>query len=139
MQEIDLDSDLYRKFGYHYLLSPYTHEDDAVMTYRANCALRATAWLMLQGVHAQSPIVHSHFIAMYMGWDPRDGVFWMEQDAPLLAGALSGILLAIPGWDISSGIYLERASASQQGKTIALLRPELCGIPPMEEGEPCLV
>lgn len=90
-----------------YLASPYTHEDEEVMTFRYREAIRASARLANKGYIVFSPIVHCHPIAV--AYDlPKDYEFWQNYSTSFLlhwAEAIS--VLCLQGWKESIGIKAE--------------------------------
>lgn len=94
-----------------YLAVPYSHVDPEVMEARYQHATLATAWLMRTlGYNVFSPITHSHPLHVIGGlrgdWD-----FWRDVDIEYLSVSCRIVILALPGWDKSTGVTAEREIA----------------------------
>lgn len=110
--------------SFDYLASPYTDPDPAVREERYQAALRATAKLMEQGRVVFSPIAHSHNVDRYISPEFHNGkahAFWMAQCSPLLKYASRLIVLKLPGWWESQGVWEEIRTA--KGKPIEYMEP----------------
>lgn len=108
--------------GFTYLASPYTHSDPAVREQRYRDACRAAAALMSRGDVVFSPIAHSHPIELAAGV-VNDGEFWKRQDAPYLEACTKLLVLMLPGWKHSTGVYHEVDRAMQRGIPIEYVEP----------------
>lgn len=97
-----------------YLASPYTHEDPAVVEQRFKQAEKATAKGLIRGECIYSPIVHCHEIAK--DYDlPKTFDFWQKYNYGMLRNASAMYILAIDGYNKSSGVLGEKAMAEQLG------------------------
>ena len=67
-----------------YLASPYTHKDEMVRQTRYRAALRATAYLLTEGKHVFSPIVHCHMVARAYEL-PGEFFFWQAYNENMIA------------------------------------------------------
>lgn len=111
---------------YSYLASPYSsgsyHCDDKKLMKeeRYREALRATAWLMSQGIHVFSPIVHCHILAITNDL-PGDSHFWKKYNYAMLGGAETIHVLTIMGWLNSEGVQDEIAYGRANNLPIYLL------------------
>lgn len=102
-----------------YLASPYSHPDPAVRQIRFQVACEATAYLMRQGMHVFSPIVHSHPLASYglpEGWD-----FWRGPDSHFLSLCQRFVVLMLPGWRESIGVQDEIHMRQAAGRDVEYL------------------
>ena len=96
-----------------YLASPYTHEDEKVMTFRYEKALKATARLASKGIITFSPIVHCHPIAIAYNL-PRNYEFWQAYSTSFLLHWAEAVnVLCLHGWKESTGIKDELAIARE--------------------------
>lgn len=104
----------YNHDGYHYIASPYTHEDPVIRQRRYEKALDFTAWLATKyRMWGYSPIVHSHnMVDLQTG---MDHAFWMEWSKSMLVTSRSVIVLQMPGWEVSKGVYMELEWAKELG------------------------
>jgi len=103
---------------YHYLASPYSSPDPAIMHERALAAQQATAWLLIRRTWVYSPIVHCHELALAHSL-PKDFDFWKEYNFAMLERAQGLIILTIDGWKESKGMTAEIAYARELGLPIA--------------------
>jgi len=97
-----------------YLASPYSDPDESVRVGRFESVCKKAAELMKRGHVVFSPIAHSHPISKYVG-NPNDGDFYLKQDIPLLEMFDEMWILALPGWNDSKGIQIERDHAESKG------------------------
>ena len=96
-----------------YLASPYTDYSDGLdAAYEA--AGRANAMLALSGVHVFCPIVYGHALAQFMPAMTHD--WWLDWCRPHMDAAAGIIVLQLPGWEKSLGIFAEREVFRMQGK-----------------------
>lgn len=108
----------YSHDGYHYIASPYTHADPVIRQRRFEKALDFTAWLAIKyRMWGYSPIVHSHPMVLHHDM-PVPMEFWVPWDHAMIHSAVSVIVLQIPGWEVSKGIYSELEYASELGKPV---------------------
>ena len=96
-----------------FLASPYTHQDEEVMTFRYKEALKASARLINEGYIVFSPIVHCHPIAIRYNL-PRDYSFWQDySNSFILYWAELFNILCLDNWKSSVGIKDESALARE--------------------------
>ena len=114
---------LTRSPGYHYLASPYTHHDPAVVEARYNAAVEAAGRLMRQGWTIFSPIAHSHVIAGRVNL-PTTWDYWRVIDEAFLSRADSLMVLTLDGWTSSRGVRDEIAMAARHGVPVSYVRME---------------
>ena len=114
--------DLQISGGYWYLATPYSKWaeglDDAAFT---ACKLRGR--LMLRGVRAFSPIVHSHYVARAANIDPYSHAIWLPDDKPFFELAHGLLVADLPGWRESVGVGEEIKWARAHGKPRFLIDP----------------
>lgn len=111
----------------HYLATPYTaYPYGLENAFLAAC--RAAACLTDSGVPVYSPVAHWHPISLFMENKPPE--FWIELNRPYMQTALSLIIVQLPGWDRSAGIFHERTLFEQMNKPVKFLGwpaiPECC-------------
>ena len=92
--------------GYVYLASPYSHERAEVREERFREAQRASAWLFVKGIWVISPIAHWHDITERFVL-PTDALSYKGCNDALQLGAIATYVLAIEGWEKSSGVLGE--------------------------------
>jgi hypothetical protein len=92
--------------SYHYLASPYSHLDPAVMHARYERAELATAWLLSRKIWVYSPIVHCHNMAKKLKL-PTDNEFWKAYNRVMIRASDGILVLQIDGWAQSVGIQDE--------------------------------
>jgi hypothetical protein len=105
-----------------YILSPYSHDDEAIRQARYEKACKYAASLVLQGYNAYSPIAHSHGIAIYGGL-PLTADYWWPINREMIDWADECHCLMISGWQYSAGIRQERDYISQVEKTFYFIKP----------------
>jgi hypothetical protein len=89
-----------------YLASPYTHENEEIKKERFEIVCSVASYLMLQGIHIFSPIVHTYPIAI-RGGVPTSWEFWGDYDKEFLNFCSEMLVLTISGWDKSVGVLAE--------------------------------
>lgn len=97
-----------------YMACPYTHPWSAVRQERFRKATVAAAWLSMQGKVVFSPITHSHPMAEMVDM-PTDWEFWKEIDEQYLQLSKELTVLAIEGWEKSTGVRDETIIAERMG------------------------
>lgn len=103
---------------FHYLATPYAkYPHGRENAFRAAC--RAAACLTDSGVPVYCPIAHWHPIALFMEEKPRE--YWIELNKPHMRSAPSLIIIQMPGWDESEGIFAERCFFEEMKKPIKFL------------------
>ncbi len=112
-----------------YLASPYTRlcqragGFDAAAS--ARCGIDATEYaarLALVGVTAISPIaLASMMVSMSLSLKPLDGAFWGRWCQPLLRKCSKVIVLPLPGYMESTGVWHEVRHALQSQKRVYVL------------------
>lgn len=105
-----------------YLASPYSDTDWQVRLNRFECACKAAAKLMSDGVFIYSPIAHTHPIAL-AGSLPPDFDFWAAYDRAILQCCKRMIVLRLPGWEQSKGVSAELVIAEELGITVEYMDP----------------
>ncbi len=108
--------------GYIYLASPYTHPDADVKEQRYMAAVKAAAKLMSEGRCVFAPIPHSHEIDKTFV-TPMPLSFWQMQDMAILRHAEELVVLALPGWEESSGVQWEIDVAMSLGIPVTYMEP----------------
>jgi Domain of unknown function (DUF1937) len=108
--------------SYHYLASPYTHPDPAVVLEHYEAALKATNWLLSKRIWTYSPIVHCHELANRFDL-PIHAEYWEEYNRAMLLSAIGLFVLDIPGRKTSRGVIFEWHLARDESIPITLLRP----------------
>jgi nucleoside 2-deoxyribosyltransferase len=106
-----------------YLASPYSSYDREELNERVRKTERATATLIERGHLIFSPILHSHYIAHLVSFDPLNHApdkmtGWMAYDFAMIDKADEVWVLQIPGWDTSNGVRAEVEYAQKTGKPI---------------------
>lgn len=89
-----------------YLASPYSHPDPVVVKTRVLLTMQCCAALLRSGVHAWSPILHSHSMAEREEL-PTDAAWWWEWSKDFIRRSDGILVLKIPGWDESKGVKAE--------------------------------
>jgi hypothetical protein len=106
--------------GFWYLATPYTKYGGGIeAAFRE--ASRINGHLFKRGVHAYSPIAHSHPVAEYSQIDPLDHSFWLPVMQPMMDLSCGMIIAKMEGWGDSYGIGEERKVFERQGKPIFYL------------------
>jgi len=99
-----------------YLASPYTHASEAVMKWRHEQVVRATAEYIREGLLIFSPIVHSQPLEKYnlgFRWDE-----WRNWDLHMLDLASELWVLCLDGWKESQGVQAEIRHARSKDKPV---------------------
>jgi len=89
-----------------YIASPYSHEDDSMMDYRAELVTFFAASLVEKGDVVFSPITFGHELSK-KGDLPTDFEFWNNFCITFLSKCDKMIVLKIEGWEQSIGIKAE--------------------------------
>jgi nucleoside 2-deoxyribosyltransferase len=119
-----------------YLASPYTHPDPAVMQERYEQTCIAAADLMRAGFHVFSPIAHSHSIAQF-GNLPTAWEYWREFDLVMVEKCDLFLVLILPGWEESTGVFAEFTHAKRHNIRTMFYEPGgflVPGFPVMHKG-----
>lgn len=103
--------------GLVYLASPYTSTDKLLVQYRQMCVEWATAEALRLGWMVYSPIAHCHNLAERYGL-PGDAEFWENYNRVMIARADWLWVLALDGWERSSGVKGEIEFAESRGLPI---------------------
>src|SRR5260370_35643395 len=106
-----------------YLASPYSHPDAAIRKQRYHAACRATAEMMREGHIVFCPIAHSHPLVEHglpTGW-----AYWERCDRAFLERGDEVAVLTLDGWQDSIGVQAEIRIATELGKPVRYLAPEL--------------
>ena len=104
-----------------YLAVPYSHKELDVRIKRFECSNVATAELMKDGHYVFSPISMSHPIAEQCSV-PGDWNFWAKFDTAFISCCHKLFVLALDGWDKSTGVKAEIEIAKNMGIEIVYLR-----------------
>lgn len=109
-----------------YLASPYSSADPEVVLQRVKDVGDATAKLIEAGNLIFSPILHSHYIAHLVAFDPLNHApdkltGWMEYDFAFIDKADEVWVVMIDGWDKSHGIAAEVDHARETNKPVRYL------------------
>lgn len=89
-----------------YLASPYSHEESAIQQRRFEQARTVTGWLIAQGKHVFSPIVHCHELTLSHDL-PGDASFWHDYNISFLRRSDQIYVLTLEGWKESKGVSQE--------------------------------
>ena len=108
------------KMTYHYLASPYSHEDPWEMERKYLQVLEAIDSTFSHGRAYYSPIVHFHELAKTMN-APRTSPVWSFHNRNMLNSSAGLVILTLPGWQYSVGIKEERTWAEEFGLSIETL------------------
>lgn len=100
-----------------YLISPYSHYDEAVREARYHEAITAAGELMSKGYIVFSPIVHCHPIALEFNL-PTSYIYWKEYCLAFTRWADAGYVLRIPGWKESAGVIADTAALVRFSKPV---------------------
>lgn len=92
--------------SYHYLASPYTHDDQSVVERRVSQAMEYTADQLNQGIYVYSPIVHCHELATLHSL-PTDADFWWGFNSTMIRSCKELIVLQLDDWLKSKGVKQE--------------------------------
>lgn len=115
-------SDLRLQSGYWYLATPYSKWSDGIDD-AAFVAAKLRGRLVVAGVAAFSPIVHSHYVARAANIDPFSHEIWMPDDKPMFEGSVGLLIADLSGWRESKGVSIEREWATARGMPTVLLDP----------------
>lgn len=108
--------------SFHYLASPYTHPDPAVMQQRFEAAEAKTAELTALGMVVYSPIVHFHALALKYKL-PTKFEFWRDINYAMLDAADGLFVLTIDGWQESTGVMAEIDFAERANLSLLYVAP----------------
>ena len=97
-----------------YLAIPYTHEDPAVMDYRAEVADHVAALLTRIGYEVYSPISSWHHISKKYSL-PTDYEYWKKLNDRMMLNSDRVLVIMLDGWKESKGVQDEIASAERFG------------------------
>ena len=119
---IDPNSDLARmkEAGVRqvYVVSPYKHEEEAIMEIRYQAALQACGEMIMEGFLVLSVIVHCHPIAQLFDL-PRGHEFWEAyDDSFILKWAEAGYVLRFRNWHKSKGVKKDIGIFTKAHKSI---------------------
>jgi hypothetical protein len=93
--------------GLAYLATPYAKYPDGLDAAFKEACILAGRLLREEGIFCYSPIAHSHPIALYCGFDPRDYSIWLPFNEKMLAVCNVLIVAHMPTWELSKGIAYE--------------------------------
>ena len=105
-----------------YLAIPYTDSDETVMDYRADLSDLICADLMNKGRVIFAPISSCHHIAKKYSL-PRDWKFWKEMDEQFVIASKKVLIVALEGWETSTGVMAEKGIAEDAGIPVELIDP----------------
>jgi hypothetical protein len=106
--------------SYLYLGSPYSSRDQAKQHFRFRSAGHAVTYLLQQGIHVYSPIVHCHQLAI--DYDlPKDFEYWREYNEAMLEPASMLMILKLDGWKESMGLDGEIRFATRKSIPIEFM------------------
>ena len=108
-----------------YLACPYTDPDPAVRLARFETANLVASYLYKAGCVVISPISMMHPIAEAHGL-PLDWEFWQHADRILVERCAVVLVIAIDGWDKSTGISEEVSIAHELGIPVGYLLNPTC-------------
>jgi len=103
-----------------YIASPYSHPDQIVRGRRYDEVMAITARLIEGGIHAMSPIVHSHEMAERHNMK-GDFDFWHGYCLTMLDSCSAMIVVQLPGWNASAGVKVEMQHAIKTGKQVIII------------------
>jgi len=106
-----------------YLAIPYSDPDPEVMDYRAEISDIVCADLMNQGRVIFAPISSCHHIAKKYTL-PRDWEFWKNIDEQFVRASKTLLVVALDGWEKSTGVTAERKIAEDAGIPMELIDPK---------------
>lgn len=89
-----------------YLASPYSSPDPGIMSERYTKTMIVTAGMLGERQWVFSPIVHCHEMARRLSM-PADFEFWREYNYHMLELADEMLILTLPGWEASKGVWAE--------------------------------
>ena len=104
-----------------YLSCPYSDPDPKVRECRFNTVNDFAAVLFRAGLSVFSPISHTHPIAE-AGCLPVDFAFWKDCDLAFIELCRTLVVLQLPGWGLSHGVYCEIEIAAELGKPLMYAR-----------------
>lgn len=105
-----------------YLAIPYTDPSEDVMQERADISDFICAELMNEGRIIFAPITSCHNIAKRYGL-PRDWEFWKKMDEEFVRICKKMLIIALPGWENSTGVTAEKKIAEDAGIPVELIDP----------------
>lgn len=105
-----------------YLASPYSNPDPKVMEKRYQQAMKAVQQMLRYREWVYSPIVHCHELAKIYEL-PKSHEFWEDYDFTMLAASSCLRILRLPGWDVSNGVFKEKAEAERLGVPVGYIDP----------------
>jgi len=111
------------KTNIEYLAIPYTDDSEEVMDFRARVSDIICADLMNKGRYIYAPISSCHHIAKKYGL-PRNWQFWKGMDEEYVGMCKKILIVALDGWQSSTGVNAEIEIAMKAGITIEYIDPE---------------
>lgn len=106
-----------------YLASPFSSDDKLEKEWRFLKACDAAGYLMQQGKIVFSPIAHGWPIAkirdLSTDWD-----YWYDQCGAMISRCQTIIVLCLPGWDKSTGVYEELKIAKAWNLELLYMDPD---------------
>jgi hypothetical protein len=102
-----------------YLAAPYSHDNAQVIEERIDQLCKVDAILMQRGIFTFSPLL-KHFVRKY-GNLPGDWEYWKNYCKASLPRCSQMYIVAIPGWQISTGVTEEMKLAELLGIPVFLV------------------
>lgn len=112
-----------------YLANPFTTDDAVEKEWRFLKACEAAGLLMQQGKIVFSPIVHGWPIARIKDL-PTDWEYWQESCSAMVSRCQVMIILTLPGWNTSIGVFEEIKVAKAWNLEILYMNPDTFDITP---------
>ena len=106
-----------------YLAIPYTDPDETVMDYRAELSDIIWADMCNECRIVYAPISNGHHVAKKYGL-PRDWEFWKKLDEQFVRASKKVLIVALEGWENSTGVMAEKGIAEDAGIPVELIDPE---------------
>lgn len=110
-----------------YLASPYSHEKKEMQDIRFAEACRAAADLIKRGFSVYSPIVHSYPITVVCPDLGGTWEHWERIDREFISKCDCLLVLEIPGYQESNGVFGEIGIATELGIPIGRMIPSGVG------------
>jgi len=92
--------------GFIYLAGPYTSPDPTIQDKRFIKLVHVTSKLMMMGYTVVTPVLSGVPLSL-LDKVENSHEFWMQQDLPVLNKANEMLILALPGWQDSTGLCAE--------------------------------
>lgn len=112
-----------KQYNLVYVASPYSLFPHGLEEAWAD-ASAITADLTELGIHAFSPIAHSHSLAVCGAMDPHDAALWAPLNEVMMSFADALVVAKLEGWEESKGVGEEIARFKGEGKPIYYVNPD---------------